>query len=160
MNISISVRDAALSDLDTIVDFNRRLAGESEGKSLDRRILTEGVQRGLETPELCRYFVAEADGRVVATTMLTYEFTDWRCGVLWWLQSVFVDPDYRRRGVFRAMYRHIETLARSTQRVRGLRLYVKHDNTKAQGTYAALGMIPSGYDVYECDWSGAVADAE
>ena len=154
------IRDATVADLDIIVDYNSRLAEESEGILLDRDILARGVRRGLTTPQLCRYFVAEIDGRVVGTTMLTYELTDWRCGVLWWLQSVYVDPEYRRHGVFRAVYRYIEALARRDGDVRGLRLYVKHDNTRARETYVAVGMTPSGYDVYEHDWSNTVSDAE
>ena len=154
------IRDATVADLDIIVDYNCCLAEESEGILLDRDILARGVRRVLATPQLCRYFVAEIDGRLVGTTMLTYELTDWRCGVLWWLQSVYVDPEYRRHGVFRAVYRYIEALARRDGDVRGLRLYVKHDNTRARETYVAVGMRSSGYDVYEHDWSNAVSDAE
>ena len=154
----ITVRDATLADLDHIVEYNCRLAEESEDKRLDREILTEGVRRGLEQPTLCRYFVAECEGHPVGTTMVTYELTDWRCGVLWWFQSVYVEPEFRRYGVFREIYRHIESLAQGDANVRGLRLYVRHDNDRARKTYEAMGMSTAGYDVYEIDWSAADRD--
>jgi ribosomal protein S18 acetylase RimI-like enzyme len=105
---------------------------------------------------LCRYFVAEIDGKVVGTTMVTLELTDWRDGVLWWLQSVYVEPDFRRAGVFRALYRHIAERARHDQDVRGLRLYVHHTNQRAMRTYEAMGMAKADYEFYEHDWSDAV----
>jgi GNAT superfamily N-acetyltransferase len=156
----ISVRNAQPGDLAAIVDFNRRLALETEDKILDAAVVTAGVQRGLSHPELCRYFVAEADGRVVGTTMVTYELTDWRDGVLWWLQSVYVDPGYRRAGVFRALYRHIEERARHDRDARGLRLYVHYSNERAMRAYEAMGMQKADYEFYEHDWSDAVRRRE
>jgi GNAT superfamily N-acetyltransferase len=152
---SIRIRDAGPSDADYIVECNLRLAEETEDKALDRDVLARGVARGLASPELCRYFVAEVDGRIAGTTMLTFELTDWRCGVIWWLQSVYIEPDMRRHGVFRAIYRHISGIARADADVRGLRLYVRHDNERARRTYEAMGMSHSGYDVFEDDWSAA-----
>jgi len=154
--VNITVRDATPADIDAIVGYNQRLAVETEGKSLDPAVIGAGVRRGFASPEMCRYFVAEADGRVIGTTMLTYELTDWRDGVIWWLQSVFIEPDFRRHGVFRAVYRHIENLARRHPDVRGLRLYVHRDNARAMKTYEALGMDKAGYELYEHDWSGSV----
>jgi len=154
--VNITVRDATHSDIDAIVDYNCRLAEESEGKALERNVLVAGVRRGMNSPGLCRYFVAEADGRVVGTTMLTYELTDWRDGVIWWLQSVFIEPEYRRHGVFRAIYRHIEKLAHEHPDARALRLYVHRDNARAMRTYESVGMEKAGYELYEHDWSGAV----
>jgi GNAT superfamily N-acetyltransferase len=154
--MDVIVRDATAADIDAIVGYNQRLAQETEGKSLDPVVIGAGVRRGFANPQLCRYFVAEADGRVVGTTMLTYELTDWRDGVIWWLQSVFIEPEYRRHGVFRAIYRHIEVLARNDSDARGLRLYVHRDNARAMKTYEALGMDKAGYELYEHDWSGSV----
>jgi len=154
--MDITVRDATAADIDAIAGYNQRLAQETEGKSLDAAVIGAGVRRGFASPQLCRYFVAEADGRVVGTTMLTYELTDWRDGVIWWLQSVFIEPEYRRHGVFRAIYRHIEALARKDADARGLRLYVHRDNARAMKTYEALGMDKAGYELYEHDWSGSV----
>lgn len=150
---SIFIRDARPDDLPLIVDFNLRLAEESEGKKLDRAVLTRGVQRALASPEMCRYFMAEAAGEVAGQTMITFELTDWRDGVLWWLQSVYVRPELRKLGVFRAIYKHIASLARQTEEVRGLRLYVEERNARAQRVYEQLGMQPGGYVVYEQDWS-------
>jgi ribosomal protein S18 acetylase RimI-like enzyme len=148
----ILVRDATLDDAEFIADCNCRLAEETEDKTLDRQVLVSGIRRGMVTVELCRYFVAEVDGRRAGTTMLTYELTDWRDGVIWWLQSVYVCEDFRNQGVFRAVYRHIESLARRSSEVRGLRLYVRSDNERAKKTYRAMGMEPTGYQVFEKDW--------
>ena len=154
--MNITVRDATPADIEAIVGYNQRLANETEGKSLAPAVIGAGVRRGFASPEMCRYFVAEADGCVIGTTMLTYELTDWRDGVIWWLQSVFIEPEFRRHGVFRAIYRHIENLARQHADVRGLRLYVHRDNARAMKTYEALGMEKAGYELYEHDWSGSV----
>jgi GNAT superfamily N-acetyltransferase len=157
---NIIVRDARGADIESIIEYNQRLARETEGKSLEPAVIGAGVRRGFASPEMCRYFVAEMDGRVVGTTMLTYELTDWRDGVIWWLQSVFIEPEYRRHGVFRAIYRHIESLARAHPDVRGLRLYVHRTNQRAMQTYESLGMEKAGYELYEHDWSGSVSPFE
>lgn len=153
MNASITIRDARPNDLPLIVDFNLRLAEESEGKSLDRAVLHRGVERALAAPEMCRYFIAELNGEVAGQTMITFELTDWRDGVLWWLQSVYVRPEFRKLGVFRSLYQHIATLAKQSVDVRGLRLYVEQANARAQRVYEQMGMQPGGYLVYEQDWS-------
>jgi len=145
----ITVRGARDDDIERIVEWNLRLAEESEDKLLDRNTLTEGVRRGFAHTELCQYFIAELDGTPVGTTMLTYELTDWRCGVIWWLQSVYVEVGARQHGVFRALYAHIHSLAEKNEEVRGLRLYVRHDNGRARKTYQAMGMSPSGHEVFE-----------
>lgn len=157
---AVVVRDADPRDTLAIVDFNRRLALESEEKVLDTAIVTAGVHRGFAHPELCRYFVAEIDGQVVGTTMVTVELTDWRDGLLWWLQSVYVEPEFRRAGVFRALYRHIAERARHHKDVRGLRLYVHHTNHGAMRVYEAMGMARADYHFYEHDWSDAVRRRE
>lgn len=157
---AIYIRDAQPADQPTIAQFNQWLAGESEGKQLDPAILSQGVQRALQSPLLCRYFVAELGGEIVGQTMITFELTDWRNGVLWWIQSVYVREDCRAKGVFRALFTHIEALARQSSDVRGLRLYVEHGNHRAQEVYQRLGLKPGGYQVYELDWSGAVGELD
>ena len=152
----LRIRDAAPDDAPTIAEFNRLLALESEQKTLDPATLERGVRQALVRRELCRYFLAECGGRIVGQTMLTYEFSDWRSGVFWWIQSVYVVADYRGRGAFRALFEHIEALARATPEVCGLRLYVEEHNSPAIATYRRLGMAPSGHLLYERDWSGAV----
>jgi ribosomal protein S18 acetylase RimI-like enzyme len=145
----VVIRDATTGDIEYIVDFNYRLAVESENKILDRGVLTEGVHRGFGRPELCRYFVAEVDGNPAGMTMVTYELTDWQDGVIWWLQSVYVYPQYRRHGVFRTIFRHVEKLAQSDPDARALNLYVKSDNDRALKTYQAMGMVDGKYEVLE-----------
>lgn len=159
MNLSttLTIRDALVDDAPTIVDFNCRLAWETEHKRLDPAVIGPGVEAALRRPEFARYFLAEINGEIVGQMMLTYEWSDWRNGLFWWIQSVYVRDDARRGGVFRALYRHVESLARSTAGVIGLRLYVEHENAAALATYRKLGMIPSGHVLYEYDWSGATS---
>tara|TARA_B100000029_G_scaffold512247_1_gene608378 strand:+ start:1564 stop:2052 length:489 start_codon:yes stop_codon:yes gene_type:complete len=152
--VEITVRGAVAGDIRVLVDFNLRMAEETEGKSLDGETLAAGVEAvvvGTESEGVPtgRYLVAEVDGRVVGALMHTWEWSDWRNGVVWWLQSVFVEPEFRRRGVFRLLYETLRSQARNGERVVGLRLYVEGDNRGAQATYARLGMSPSGYTVME-----------
>jgi GNAT superfamily N-acetyltransferase len=148
------VRDATPHDLAAIVDFNTRLAWETEHKRLDPPTIARGVARALAQPALCRYFVAEVGGEVIGQAMVTFELTDWRDGVLWWFQSVYVAEQHRGSGVFRALFQHIAAAAQADPEVRGLRLYVEHENKRAQQVYEKLGLKPSGHLVYERDWSG------
>lgn len=154
MSAMLSIRSATSADLATIVDFNTRLAWETEHKRLEPATIARGVARALAQPGLCRYFVAEIGGAVVGQAMVTYELTDWRDGVLWWFQSVYVEEAHRGSGVFRALFQHIAAAAQADPEVRGLRLYVEHENVRAQKVYEQIGMKPSGHVVYERDWSG------
>ena len=144
-----AIRKATLGDLDTIVDFNARLADESEGTLLDRATLQHGVRDLLSNPARGSYWVACTDGGVVGQMMHTHEWSDWRNGDIWWIQSVYVHPDHRRRGVCRALYEHLKALAASDPGVVGLRLYVERENAVAQATYAGLGMRMAGYLVMQ-----------
>ena len=143
------LRRAVPADAPVIVEYNRRLAEETEGKALDLRVLAAGVAAGLADPLKARYFVAEEDSQVVGQLMLTTEWSDWRNGWVWWIQSVYVRPDARRRGVFRALFEHVLAEARGEPDVVGLRLYVEQDNGSAQQTYARLGMDRTAYLVFE-----------
>jgi GNAT superfamily N-acetyltransferase len=145
----LEVRPATPADAPVIVEFNRLLAEESEGKTLDLALLAAGVAAGLADPRKALYFVAEADGRVLGQTMITFEWSDWRNGWFWWVQSVYVRPEARRGGVFRALFDHIASAARRDPQVIGLRLYVEEENRLAQETYARLGLSPTGYRVME-----------
>lgn len=151
---ALSIRYARLDDLATIVDFNCRLAEETEHKRLDLETITRGVRRALAQPGLCRYWVAESGGQIIGQSMITVELTDWRDGVLWWFQSVYVAEPHRGQGVFRALFEHIAAAAKAEPDVRGLRLYVERENTRAQRVYEQMGLAPSGHLVYERDWSG------
>ncbi len=146
---TITIRDAVQSDLETIVAFNSRLAQESEDKRLDEVVLRAGVRRALASPTLCRYFVAEIGGTVVGQTMVTYELTDWRDGLIYWIQSVYVHPDHRGAGVFKSLYRHVLATAKAKGDGRAVRLYVEKDNVQAIATYERLGMSRSHFHLYE-----------
>jgi ribosomal protein S18 acetylase RimI-like enzyme len=148
-----TVREARPEDLDAIVDFNARLALESEHKILDRAILARGVVAALADRDRLRYWVAEDEsGSVVGQAAITREWSDWRAGWIWWFQSVYVHPDHRGQGTFRALHNEIRSAARADSEVIGLRLYVEVSNDRAQRVYQSLGMKPGGYDVYEEMW--------
>lgn len=147
--LNVSIRDALKSDVDTIAEFNTRLAHETEGSMLDPGIVKAGVLGVLENTTRGRYWIAEADGRIVGQIQTTFEWSDWRNGMLWWIQSVYVHPDFRRRGVYSTLYRHVEGLASRQPDVCGIRLYVERDNESAQQTYSALGMSMTDYLVME-----------
>jgi ribosomal protein S18 acetylase RimI-like enzyme len=147
--VSISVRQAVAADVPVIVDFNCRLAQESENKPLDPEVLTRGVRATFGDPHKGPYFVAEIAGQIVGQTQITYEWSDWRNGWIWWIQGVYVRSEARRRGVFRSLYQHISQAAQADPEVVALRLYVERDNHAAQQTYESLGMARSGYLVME-----------
>src|SRR5262245_60469239 len=132
------IRQATPADVATIARFNAAMALETERISLDDTILGAGIRAGLDDPAKLIYFLAEIDGRVVGQIMITHEWSDWRNGDIWWIQSVFVEKDFRRRGVFRALYDFVRRRAIENRAV-GLRLYVDAHNAAAQNTYAALG---------------------
>ena len=146
---SLTVRLALPEDWEVIADFNTRLASETEGKSLVSSTIAAGVQTLLADPHHGRYFVACVGARIVGQMMHTREWSDWRNGEIWWLQSVYVAPDNRRFGVFRALYHHLEQLAEQTPNVIGLRLYVEHHNSKALEVYRSFGLKEAGYTVME-----------
>jgi ribosomal protein S18 acetylase RimI-like enzyme len=149
--MELKIREAVLSDAQLIADFNLLLAEESEGLHLDAARVQAGVAAVLEDPAKGMYYVAEMAGAVVGQLMITYEWSDWRNGNIWWIQSVFVKPEFRRAGVFRALYYHLQSLARSRQDVCSLRLYVHAENTRAIQSYERLGMSRTHYEIYELD---------
>ena len=142
------IRAAQLKDLDAIVAGNMALAEESEGVRLDQETLGAGVRALLDERAPGRYWIAEADGAVVGQLLITFEWSDWRNRMVWWIQSVYVLPSARGRGVFRALYDHAKREAQA-QGAGGLRLYVDVTNGRAQSVYAALGMKGDHYRVFE-----------
>jgi GNAT superfamily N-acetyltransferase len=148
------IRPACPADLPVIVEFNRRLALETEAKVLEPAVLAAGVTLALADPERLRYWVAEVPGEAqpVGQAAITREWSDWRKGWIWWLQSVYVARPFRGRGIFRALYHQIRAEAQVLPEVIGLRLYVEDSNEPARRTYQALGMKPGGYSVYEELW--------
>ncbi len=148
-NTKIIIRPAILEDCETIVEFNCLMAIETEEKRLPRETVRDGVESVLRNPQQGRYFVALMDDRIVGQMMQTWEFSDWRNGHFWWIQSVYVLPEARRSGIFRQLYRHLKSLAEDDSQVVGLRLYVEHENKQAQQTYKNMGMTDSHYIVME-----------
>ena len=148
MTTDLSVRAAKQTDLDVLVQFNAAMAMETEAKQLDYALLRAGVAGVLVEPRRGFYLVAEFEGVVVGCLMITYEWSDWRNGDWWWLQSVYVHPQHRRRGVFRALYAEIEHRAQERAEVVGIRLYVENENVRAQKTYATLGLGEEHYRIY------------
>jgi ribosomal protein S18 acetylase RimI-like enzyme len=146
-----SIRRATLSDLDTLVAFNAAMAQETEDKTLDEATLRSGIRALLRDEQRGRYWVAERGSRVVGALMCTTEWSDWRNGAFWWIQSVYVRPEMRRQGVFTTLYEHVRTAAQETPDACGLRLYVERGNATAQSTYEALGMARTAYEMYEAD---------
>lgn len=159
-SIDLTIRDATPGDAEIIADFNSRLAFETEGMRLSPEVINRGVETLLADQSKGRYWVAQADSRVVGQIMVTYEWSDWRNGNLWWIQSVYVHPDWRRKGVFSALYQHVESLAAAEPDTIGLRLYVEENNTRAQRTYSALGMVKPRYLVMESLFSNGPANEE
>jgi ribosomal protein S18 acetylase RimI-like enzyme len=145
----LSIRPAKLTDAPLVIEFNQLLAQESEGKSLDPAVLRPGVEAGLADPHKSVYFLAEENGVAIGQIMYTTEWSDWRNGWFWWIQSVYVRPQARRRGIFRALFEHVLKAAQADPHVIGLRLYVERQNHVAQKTYQNLGMKTAGYEVFE-----------
>ncbi len=147
--MAIDIRTAAPADAAVVADFNRRLARESEGKELDGALLEHGVRAALADGAKGRYFLAERDGQIVGQLGITFEWSDWRNGWFWWIQSVYVVPAARRQGVFRALFHHVEAAARADPAVIGIRLYVERENRSAHATYEGLGLAWTSYQVME-----------
>jgi GNAT superfamily N-acetyltransferase len=145
----ILFREAAQDDVPAIIEFQLAMARETEELELDRATLTKGVHALFADPKLGRYYVAEDDGRVVGSLMITYEWSDWRNGMVWWIQSVYVVPDYRRRGVYAGLYAYVKKIVEPDPAIRGIRLYVDNRNATAQQVYARLGMEGEHYRVFE-----------
>ncbi|MGD0337441.1 MAG: GNAT family N-acetyltransferase [Bacteroidota bacterium] len=150
--MSIQIREAEYNDAPVIVEFNSLIAKETEGKSLDRQRLLRGVQTLLSDPKKGIYYLAEIDGTIVGQLMITYEWSDWRNGNFWWIQSVYVRKDQRMLGVFTSLFHYVESLARKRSDVCGLRLYADRNNTRAQQTYEHLGMKRAHYEMFEIDF--------
>ncbi len=125
------------------------MAEETEGKRLDRAVTEPGVAALFDDPSRGHYWLAETGDRIIGQLMITYEWSDWRNGNVWWIQSVYVDREYRRQGVYSALYAHVRAMAADDPEVCGLRLYVEKDNHRAQATYVALGMTRDTYVVME-----------
>jgi GNAT superfamily N-acetyltransferase len=152
--MEICIREAGLADREVIAEFNVRLAEESEALHLEPACVRAGVEALLRDPNKGSYYLAEVNGAVAGQTMITYEWSDWRNGNLWWIQSVFVKPEFRGKGVFQRLFEHVRALAGRQKNVPALRLYVHADNKRAHRSYEKLGMSRTKYEVYELDLHG------
>ncbi len=142
-------RAATLDDSEAIQAFNIAMALETEGKSLCPESISRGVRALIEDPSKGFYLVAEREGAVVGSLLITKEWSDWRNGAFWWIQSVYVTSAYRRQGIYRDMYRVVKQMAKADGQVCGFRLYVEMENRAAQQTYERLGMQETHYKMYE-----------
>ncbi len=147
--MEFEVRNATREDLLTIVDFQLKMAWETEKLRLDKAVVTKGVSAVFDDPSKGRYFVVEAAKMVVGSLMLTYEWSDWRNGQTYWIQSVFVDEEVRGLGVFRLLYEHVQQIVNDTPDATGLRLYVDITNQMAQQVYRRVGMNGDHYALFE-----------
>jgi len=142
------IRLATPTDAAVLIEFNAAMARETEGKDLLPEVIGAGVHSLLANPAAGFYVIAEAE-RVLAALMITKEWSDWRDGSFWWVQSVYVRPEARRQGIYRHLYRHVQEMAANDPKVCGFRLYVERENRAAQATYGALGMKETRYLVFE-----------
>ena len=145
----VQIRTATEEDKEFIASFQMKMAQETEGLQLDEETVNEGVLHVLRNPEKGKYFVADDDGRVVASLLITYEWSDWRNQLVLWIQSVYVLPGYRQKGVFKALYNHIKDWASRDKNVAGIRLYVDKTNKTAMEVYRRLGMDGEHYRLFE-----------
>lgn len=151
--MNVAVRRATPAERDVLVEFNRAMAAESEDKGLDLETLARGVDHVLGHSADGHYLVAELDdGAIAGALLITFEWSDWRDGRFWWIQSVYVRPEWRRRGVYRALHDHVRAEALKDADACGLRLYVEKENHGAQATYRTLGMSETHYQLWEEDF--------
>lgn len=145
----MKIRKAKEEDLSTIVQFQLAMALETENLQLDKATVEKGVSAAFHDLAKGQYFVTEIDGEIAASLMTTFEWSDWRNGTVYWIQSVYVKENFRRLGIYRKMYAHIQELVKNDDRVRGIRLYVDKSNIRAQKTYENTGMNGEHYQLFE-----------
>lgn len=145
----ILCRRATADDLETIARFQEAMARDTEQMTLDSATVRKGIAALFSNPALGHYWVAEAEGAVIGSLMITFEWSDWRNRMVWWIQSVWVEEPWRRKGVYATLYRHIRDLAEHDDGVGGIRLYVDRTNTRAQEVYRRLGMNGDHYLTFE-----------
>ena len=149
MSVESMIRIGEKKDADTLAKYNIAMAWETEKKKLSPPLVARGVQALLENPRYGFYVVAEINHEVVGSLMVTYEWSDWRDASFWWIQSVYVKPEFRKQGIFRRLYEFVKNKASRETGVCGLRLYVEQDNVAAQKTYKSIGMSRIPYKLYE-----------
>ena len=145
----IKIRKATINDAGTIAEFNQSMAMETEDKTLEAATIKAGVLRMVEDEQLGFYLIASSNDKIVGCLGITTEWSDWRNGLWWWIQSVYVDPDYRSQGIFSSLYKAIREMALNETDICGIRLYAEKDNERAIRTYVRLGMIETEYRILE-----------
>lgn len=143
------IRQALLQDAAELAEFNINMARETEAIELIPEVIGAGVEAMIENPQMGFYLVVELDNGIQASLMVTNEWSDWRNGMFWWIQSVYVRPEYRGQGLYRVLYQRVKELAAQESSVCGFRLYVERNNSVAQKTYESLGMSETDYKIYE-----------
>ena len=143
------IRRALSQDASELAEFNISMARETESMELIPEVITAGVRAMIKNPQMGFYLVVELDNNIQASLMITTEWSDWRNGIFWWIQSVYVRPQYRRQGLYRELYARVKELAEQEPAVCGFRLYVERDNSNAQKTYQSLGMQETDYKIFE-----------
>ncbi len=144
----IEIRNAQIEDADTIIAFNQQMAWETESRKLDPAIIGPGVKAILNDASKGFYVIAIEEGEILGQLMITYEWSDWRNNTIWWIQSVYIHEDHRKRGIYKALYAEISARAKANG-VNTIRLYVEKENTRAQQVYERLGMHECEYYMYE-----------
>lgn len=145
----ITIQKAVIENLEVLIDFQQRLALESESIRLNAETLRKGIMAMFADPAKGIYYVVEEEGQVIGCHMITYEWSDWRNGMVWWLQSVYVTETHRKKGIFKMMYDNLINIIKKDPQLIGLRLYVDKSNERALQVYQAMGMDGSHYTVYE-----------
>ena len=143
------IREAKVKDAGQIAEFQLAMALETENIQLDKTTVDLGVKQVFDDQSKGTYYVADRDGRIIASLLTTYEWSDWRNGTVLWIQSVYVSPEFRGTGVYKKMYSHIQGLVKKEDRLKGIRLYVDQSNTPAQQVYQKLGMTAEHYQLFE-----------
>lgn len=149
MQCDVLIRTAEAKDVETIAELNMAMAWETEHTRLSQPTLTRGIQSVLDDPSHGFYVVAESDEQVVGCLLITFEWSDWRCGQFWYIQSLYIRPPFRRQGIFRKLHEFVKTEALGRRNVCGIRLYVEQSNQVAQRTYEQIGMHTLSYRMYE-----------
>lgn len=148
--MTLIIQVAQKQDTEIIAQFQEKMAWETENLKLDPQTVNKGVQAVFDNPEKGQYFVAKNElNQIIASLLTTYEWSDWRNQTIWWIQSVFVLPEFRKKGIFKQMYWHIKSLAQADLEVGGIRLYVDKTNASAQGVYNKVGMNGEHYQLFE-----------
>ncbi len=143
------IRKAIPNDAAALSRFNQHMAFETEAIELIPDVISAGVNAMIKNPHMGFYLVAENKAEILASLMITTEWSDWRNGLFWWIQSVYVKPECRRQGLYKQLYQRVKDMAEAETGVCGFRLYVEHDNSNAQKTYHSLGMEETGYKLFE-----------